>query len=84
MRNKQLQYTYNPISQKKRLSGIEIWSVNRILQDKNFSLKIMLKMFMRLVLELFLVFRKALYKVKASGQHLSFNIFWWTFTCRHS
>ena len=26
--------------------------------------------------ELFLVFEKALYEVKASGQHISLNIFW--------
>ena len=28
----------------------------------------------RLVPDLFLLFKKALYKVKASGQHLSFNM----------
>ena len=30
----------------------------------------------RLVPDLILFFKKALYKVKASSQHLSFNIFW--------
>ena len=30
----------------------------------------------RLVPGLFLFFEKALYKTKASGQHLSFKIFW--------
>ena len=30
----------------------------------------------RLVTDLFLLFNKALYKAKASGHHLSFNIFW--------
>ena len=30
----------------------------------------------RLVPDLILLFRKALYKVKARGQHLSFIIFW--------
>ena len=34
------------------------------------------KMAGRLVPDLFLFFKKALYKTKASGQHLSFNIFW--------
>ena len=33
-----------------------------------------------LVPELFLFFKKALYKVKASGHHFSFNIFWYTST----
>ena len=28
------------------------------------------------VLDLFLLFNKALYKIKVSDQHLSFNIFW--------
>ena len=32
----------------------------------------------RLVPDLFLLFKKALYEVKASGWHLSFNIFWYT------
>ena len=30
----------------------------------------------RLVPDLFLFFKTALYKAKASGQHLNFNIFW--------
>ena len=30
----------------------------------------------RLVPDLFLLFKKALYEVKASSQHPSFNIFW--------
>ena len=30
----------------------------------------------RPVPDVFMVFKKALYKVKASVQHLSFNIFW--------
>ena len=30
----------------------------------------------RLVPDVFLFFIKALYKVRTSGQHLSFNIFW--------
>ena len=30
----------------------------------------------RLVSDLFLFFKKALYKVKASGNHLNFNVFW--------
>ena len=30
----------------------------------------------RLVRDLFLLFKKALYKVKASGHHLNFNRFW--------
>ena len=30
----------------------------------------------RLVSDLFLLFKKALYKVKASGKHLKFNIIW--------
>ena len=30
----------------------------------------------RLVPDLFLTFKKAVYEVKANGQHLSFNIFW--------
>ena len=30
----------------------------------------------RLVPDLFLFFKKALYKVKAGGQNFSFNIFW--------
>ena len=30
----------------------------------------------RLVPDLFLFFKNALYKVETSGQHLSFNIFW--------
>ena len=34
----------------------------------------------RLVPDLFLFFKKALDKVKESGQHLSFNIFWQTLT----
>ena len=32
----------------------------------------------RLVPDRFLFFKKVLYKIKASGQHLSFNMFWWT------
>ena len=34
----------------------------------------------RLIPELFLFFKKELYKVKVSGQNLSFNIFWQTST----
>ena len=38
----------------------------------------------RLVLDLFSIFKKALYEVKASGQHLNFQILWynsiWTFS----
>ena len=30
----------------------------------------------RLVEDLFLIFKKALYNLKASGQHLNFNICW--------
>ena len=30
----------------------------------------------RLVAGTFLIFKKALYNLKASGQHLNFNIFW--------
>ena len=30
----------------------------------------------RLVTNLFLFYGKALYKIKTSGQHLNFNIFW--------
>ena len=30
----------------------------------------------RIVPDLFFFFKKALYEIKASGQHLSFNIFW--------
>ena len=33
----------------------------------------------RLVPDLF-VYKKALHKIKASGQNLSFNLSWWTFT----
>ena len=33
-----------------------------------------------LVPDLFLFFKKTLYKVKASGHHFSFNIFWYTST----
>ena len=29
-----------------------------------------------LVADTFLIFKKALYNLKASGQHLNFNIFW--------
>ena len=39
--------------------------------------------FQRLVPDLFFIFEKAFYKVKASGLHLTFNIFWqistWTY-----
>ena len=42
-----------------------------------FSLKIVQKI-RQGDMYLFLFFKKALYKVKASGQHLSFNIFWQT------
>ena len=38
----------------------------------------------RLVPDLFLFFEKSLYKVKASGQHLSFNISWWTLTLKYN
>ena len=34
----------------------------------------------RLVLDLFLFFKKALYKVKGSAQRFSFNIFWYILT----
>ena len=46
----------------------EIWSVNRIKQDKYFSWKIMHEMREEKYLE------KALLKVESSGQHLGFNI----------
>ena len=34
----------------------------------------------RLVPDLFLLFKKALYNIKASGPHFSFHIFWWVST----
>ena len=30
----------------------------------------------RIVPDLFLIFKNALYRVKASGQHISFDLFW--------
>ena len=38
----------------------------------------------RLVLDLFLFFKIALYKVKAGGEHLSFNMFWYSSTWAHN
>ena len=34
----------------------------------------------KLVPDLFLFFKKVLYKTKASAQHIAFNIFWYTLT----
>ena len=34
----------------------------------------------KLVPDLFLFFKKVLYKTKASAQHITFNIFWYTLT----
>ena len=52
----------------------EIWSVNRIKHEKYSKIHAESGVG-RLVPNLFLFFRKALYDVKASGQQLSFNIF---------
>ena len=49
-----------------RQPGYEIWSVNRIQRGKHFSSKIIQKLF----------FKKVLYEVKASVQHLIFYILW--------
>ena len=38
----------------------------------------------KLVPDLFLIFKKALDKVKASDQHLSFNILWYTLTLTYN
>ena len=54
----------------------EFCLVNRILQWKYFSLKIMQKNEVeRLVPNFLLFFEKALYEVKVSGLRLSFDIF---------
>ena len=41
---KQLQYTYYPISHEVKTTRHEIWSVNRIQQEKYFHSKVMQKM----------------------------------------
>ena len=58
--------------QKQAQPGNEIWSVNRNALLKNHGENER----ERLVPDLFLFFKKALYKIKASGHHFSFNIFW--------
>ena len=52
----------------------EIRSVNRIKREMSFFQKSCKKEAGRLVPDLFLFFKQALYEVKASGLHLSFNI----------
>ena len=61
---------YCQISQKVRQSDNEIWSVNRIQRENHAKNKAG-----SLVPGLFLFFKKALYEVKSTGQHLSFNMF---------
>ena len=53
-----------------------MWSVNKIRNREIFFFRILAENEVgRLVPDLFMFFRKVLFKVKASGQHLSFNIF---------
>ena len=54
----------------------QIWSLNRVQQDKYFPSNIMQKNEAgNIAPDLFLFFKKAFYKVKASGLQLRFNIF---------
>ena len=74
--NKQLQYTYCPISHD--VKAIRIWNLvsysNKAREMFPFKTHAQNEPG-RLVPDLFLFFKKALYEVKAGGLHLSFNIF---------
>ena len=75
MVGKQLQYTLLNISQNK---GNQTMKFGQLIEynNRNTFLKTHAQNEAgRVVLDLFLFFRKALYEVKASGLQLSFNIF---------
>ena len=72
---KQSQYIYCPMSQVKKAVR-QAYSGNRIKLEKYFTSKNNAENKAgRLASELFLFFKKTLYELKPSGQHLSPNIF---------
>ena len=65
--NKQLQYTYCQIPQ-------EVKTIKQY-NKRNIFLQKSCRKAGRLIPDLYLYFKKAFYEVKASGLHVSFNIF---------
>ena len=79
----QLQYTYSVYLRSKRNQVIKFGLL--IYRENNLFFKIHVENEVgRLVPELLLFFKKALYKVKSSGQHLSVNIFQQTSTSTYN